>query len=283
MAPAEGGSTGAPPAEPDTASVEAEAVRRWLIATLGAALLLVVFAWIAPRLPAVHRYVAGVLAFACVGAEVLTVAGLAPPLRPRALIGLLLPLGAIVAVALAGSSLPPIAAAALVTVSLLGAGTLVGAVVGRAIEAPGHLLVVAIVSALVDAYSVLHPAGPTAQIIQIEAAVDVLILPWPILGTARIDPVLGVGDIAFAAIYAVASRRHGLSMTRTLAALAVGLAATLAVVLATGAGIPALPFLGAAVVIAQPEARRVPPKDRKKALIGVGVLIGLFALMFALR
>lgn len=258
-------------------------LRRWLVAAIGASAALVLFAWLAPHGPAVHRVVAGVLAFACVGGEVLLVAGSTPPLPPRALVGLGASLAILVAVALAGPALPTIAAAASVTLALLLAGTLVGAVVGRAIEHPGHLVVVAIVSALVDAYSVLHPSGPTAQLVQIETAVDVLILPWPILGTARIEPVLGVGDVAFAAIYAVASRRHGLSMRRTLLALAAALAVTLAVVMSTGIGIPALPFLGAAIAIAHPEARRIPAKDRRKALVGIGLLAAVFVALFALR
>ncbi len=258
-------------------------MHRWLVGALAASATLVLFALIAPHLPAVHRAVAGVLAFACVGGEVLLVAGLAPPLRPRGLVGLGASLAVLVGVALAGPALPTIAAAALVTLALLVAGTLVGAVVGRAIEDPGHLVVVAAVSALVDVYSVLHPTGPTAQLVQIEAAVDVLILPWPLLGTGRIEPVLGVGDVAFAAIYAVATRRHGLSMRRTLLALAAALAVTLAVVMSTGIGIPALPFLGAAIAIAHPEARRVPAKDRRKALVGLGLLLAAFVALFALR
>ncbi|MCA9604633.1 MAG: hypothetical protein KC619_03500 [Myxococcales bacterium] len=264
--------------EPDRA-----ALTRWLLAAAGAAGVLCLFALVAPLAPSVSPYVAGTLAFACVAAEVLTVAALTPPLKAKSLLGLVVPFGLLIGVALLGTALPGLAAAATVTAALLVFGTLTGGVVGRAIEEPGHLLVVAVISALVDVFSVLHPSGPTAQIIQIEAAVNVLILPWPILGTGRIEPVLGLGDIAFGGIYAVASRRHGLSMKKTLIALAVGLAATLAVVMATGAGTPALPFLGAAFVIAHPEARRLAPKDRKRALVGGIVLLAVFGLLFALR
>src|SRR5690606_16553929 len=104
----------------------------------------------------------------------------------RALLLLLLPLSALAALALLGQAVPAVIGAMVVTTCLLGAGTLIGAKVGQAIERPGHLLVVAIVSALVDAFSVLHPRGPTAQIIESESAVAVLVLPWPLLGTSRI-------------------------------------------------------------------------------------------------
>jgi hypothetical protein len=258
----------------------------WIASLLAPAGLLALVAALAPGVPidgSTWLVAAGILAFACVGAEVLTAAGLAPRLPARALLWLPLPIGTLVAVAVAGPALPRLLAAALVTSALLAVGTLLGSVVGAAIDHPGHLIVVAVVSALVDAFSVLHPSGPTAQLVQVQAAIDVLILPWPILGTDRIEPILGVGDIAFAAIYAAAARRHGLPLRRTLAALAAGLCVTLVVVLVTGMGIPALPFLGAAVVIAHPEARRLPAADRKKALLGLAFLLALFAALFALR
>ncbi len=247
------------------------AIGRWLAAIATAAATLVLSALIAPHVPVPEaaRIVGALLAFGAVGAQVVGVSALTPALGPRWLAALPVPVGLLALVAVLGDALAPIAAAALVTAGLLGLGTLVGAVVGGLIERPGYLLVVAIVSALVDAFSVLHPAGPTAQLVEIEAAVNVLLLPFPLLGTDRIEPLLGVGDVAFAALYCVASRRHGLSLPRTAAALAVSLAVTLAVVLATGRGVPALPFLGAAVVLAHPRARRVPPEDRAKATVGV--------------
>ena len=264
------------------AAAEAEG-RRWLLAAGACPLVLTAFAFVAPYGPGVAPYVGGVLAFGFVSAEVLVVSASTPRLRPRALAWLGVPVAGLMVVALAGGDLSTVTAAALVTGALLLLGTMTGGVVGNAIDVPGHLLVVAVVSALVDTFSVLHPSGPTAQIIEIEAAVDVLLLPWPILGTRDIQPVLGVGDIAFAAIYTVASRRHGLPMWRTVAALAVGLAATLAVVIATGRGTPALPFLGAAFVIAQPRARELPKEDRRKALGGLLAIVLVFAALFLWR
>lgn len=265
------------------AAAAAPDLRGWLAAIVGSAAALVAFAFAAPSVGGLPALAPGVLAFACVSAEMLGVAALAPPLRPRWLLALLSPLLLLAAVTLAHDVAPPWASAAAVTVALLAAGTLAGAVVGRAIDDPGHLLVVAAVSALVDVYSVLHPTGPTAQLIEIEAAVNVLLLPWPILGTDVIAPVLGVGDIAFCGIYAVATRRHGLPMSRTIAGLAVGLAVTLVIVLVTGAGTPALPFMGAGVLLAQPRARALPRDDRGKAALGLVALSVALAAAFLLK
>lgn len=263
-------------------------MKRWLGAILAVAAALILVALLAPFVPLpgperVALLAAGILAFVCVSTEVLFVASRAPAVGPRALWGLIPAMALLVGVALAGDVLPRIVAACLVTIGILSFGTLAGAVVGGAIHEAGYLLVVAVISALVDVFSVLHPRGPTAQLIQIEAAVNVLILPWPILGSGRIEPVLGVGDVAFAAIYLVATRRHGLSVRKTVIALAAGLAVTLVVVVATGVGIPALPFLGVAVVLAHPEARRLPKKDRATALLGLGALVIVLGALFLLR
>lgn len=228
---------------------------------------------LSPYLPSPGAAVAAIGAFVLVTVEVIAVAWRAPRLHPRWLLGLLAPFGLIVALALAGTAVPAWLAATCVTVGLLALGTLVGAVVGNAIDEAGYIVVVAVVSALVDSYSVLHPEGPTAQIVEIEVAVNVLLLPMPILGTGEIAPLLGVGDVAFAAIYMVASRRHGLSLARTAVAIGVGLLGTLAIVIATGRGIPALPLMGLAVVIAQPKARALPRKDWVRAAVGIGVLV----------
>jgi hypothetical protein len=269
---------------PSIASPTSKQLLGWLLALTLPPLALVLTALLAPHVPIADTPLLGaaaLLAFACVSAEVLLAAAQVPPLAPRFLWLVAAPVAFTALVIGTGDLLPSIALAAIVTASLLTLGTLIGSVVGSAIENVGHLVVVAIVSAGVDAVSVLHPRGPTAQIVEVQAAVSVLILPWPILGTDRIEPILGVGDIAFAALYLVATRRHGLSVRRTVIALGLGLAVTLAIVLATGVGIPALPFLGAAVVAAHPEARRLPKEDRAKAAWGLLAIGVLFAVLFA--
>lgn len=260
-------------------------LRGWLLAIGGSGVALALLALVAPAVPVPGplRVVAALLAFVAVGAEVLLVGSQVPRLPARWLAAMLLPFGVLVAVALAGPSIPRVLAASLVTLGLLALGSIIGSVVGGAIDEPGYLLVVAIVSAMVDAFSVLHPEGPTAQLIEIEAAVNVLILPFPILGTTRIEPILGVGDVAFATIYFVASRRHGLSLRRTAVALALALIATMLTVMVTEVGVPALPFLGLAMVIAHPEARSVPREDRLKAVIGIAVIALVFGALSLLR
>ena len=224
--------------------------------------------------------VAYVAAFVAVSASALLVAMLAPVMTSArwlvvAALGAALAAGA----GMGGiASRAPLAAAAAVTVALLAAGSVVGGLVGGRLQDAGHLVVVAVISLCVDAFSVLHQAGPSAHVAHDEQLLSVLALPWPMLGTHDVVPVLGVGDVVFAALYVAASRKHALPVGRTLVALAVGFAVAMVLVVVTAAPIPVLPFLGAAIVVAHPRARRIPARDRRVAWIGmvtVGVAVAV--------
>ena len=90
-------------------------------------------------------------------------------------------------------------------------------------------------------------------------------------------PILGVGDVVLAALYLAAATKHGLSRARTLAALAAGFTATFVALLLLERALPALPFLGLAIVLAHPEARLPPREERRQAAIGILVIVALAA------
>lgn len=175
-----------------------------------------------------------------------------------------------------------LATALIVTAAILFGATLVGSVVGAAIEHAGHLLFVAIVSAAADIVSVVHPSGPSAAIAQSKAALSLLALPWPMLGTPKLEAFLGAGDVVFTALYVASSRRLGLSLVRTGLALTLGYAVTMVAVIAFEAPVPALPLLGLAMVLAHPEARRPPKRDRVRGF-AIAVLAVGFAALLLLR
>lgn len=253
---------------------------RWLGAVGAAIAVLVLAGMAAPGLP-LHPLLGYVVAFVAVGASVLATAAACPAPRPRHLALLPVPAASLLAVHLSGGH--GLDAAVAVTASLLLAGTLLGATVGTAIEHPGHLVFVAVVSAAADIFSVNHPAGPSAAIVESEAALSLLALPWPMLGTPAIEPVLGVGDVVFTALYVAAARAHGLGRARTLWALAFALVATLVTVIALELPLPALPYLGAAMLIAHPEARRPPAADRVKGTLAAAAIVAAVVAAFVLR
>ena len=245
----------------------------WLAALAGSVALLCCAGWIAPRLPLfpVFAFIAG---FTAVSGESLFVSLLVPHALPRMLPWLAFPLAALVVVRMTGST--GLLAAATVTAALLAAGTLTGSVVGSAIEHPGHIGFVAVASSLADVASVYSPAGVTAAVVRSPALLSVLSLPWPMLGTPQFESFLGIGEVLFSSLYLAASRGNGLSVRRTLLALCGGFVLTLFALLLFELDIPALPFLGAAVVLAQPRTRRPAEADRRRGLVGMALLLLIF-------
>ncbi len=200
--------------------------------------------------------VAYTIAFVVVACSIVGCALACPNPRPR--ITILIVFTAVICLLglkACAAHMHPLLQACLVTIALLAGGTSLGAWVGYRIETPSHLLAVAVVSSLVDAFSVLHDAGPSAQIAQSAEMLSLLALPWPMLGTADLIPVIGVGDVVFAALYVGACRVHRLSLVRTCVALSCGFLLTLVALFVFVRPIPALPFLGMCIVIAHPQAR----------------------------
>jgi hypothetical protein len=255
------------------------ALARWFASAIGAALLLVGAALVAPYVPVAPLF-AFVIGFAAVATSMVTTA-LAAPLLPRsALAGVLLAIAALVLVyALDLARGSSITGAAVITCALLLGASCVGAVVARGVEDPGHLLVVAVVFTLVDTASVFHKAGPTAAIVENETLLSLVALPWPQLGarTLTIEPFLGMGDIIATALFVGVAKKHGLDVGRTAAALFGALALTMAIVLLTEIPIPVLPFMAFSVLLVHPRARRLRKQDRKPALIGLLALMLVYA------
>jgi hypothetical protein len=218
---------------------------------------------------AVEPVTAFVIGFCAVVASALATSAVCPPFSRRALLGMI-PLALLASLAQSGRA--DLSTALAVTLVLLLAGTCMGSVIGSAIEHPGHLIFVAIVSAAADVASVFHPSGPSAVIVQSKQALSLLALPWPMLGTDQIEPFLGVGDVVFTALYVAATRRHALGLRRTLLGLTLGYLVTMVSVVTFAATLPALPFLGLGVVLAQPRARRPPAGDRVRGF-GVAALV----------
>jgi hypothetical protein len=254
-------------------------VRAWLTTIVAVVALFLAALLVSPALPLAGR-AAYVLPFSAVTAAILAAALTSPALTPRALVWLAPPALLLTALALSGASADSRLGAAAVLGSLLAAGSLAGAVLGGRIEAPGHLVVVAAASTFADLYSVLHASGPSQAALHAPRLLSVLALPWPIPGTREVDPMIGVGDVVFAAVYLAAARKHALPVRRITAALAAGFLGTMLLVLTLERPLPVLPALGLAVLAVEPRAWRVPAKDRVPALIGIAVLGGVFAFLF---
>jgi len=249
---------------------------RWLAAVGAAVILLIAGIFVAPHLSLSLRK-AYVIGFCIVVCETLVVSLLTPRISLRILLFALIPVSSLLAIHFAGD-LGAVGAIG-VTAALLVVGPMIGSVVGAAIEHPGHLIFVAVVSAIADVFSVYSPQGPTAVIVRTPEMLSVLSLPWPLLGSDEITGFLGVGDIVFTTLYFNASRKHRLGHFRTVTALVFAFAVTMVLVVCMEMPIPVLPFMGLAIVLFHPITRKPPEKDIRKGWIAVLVIAAIACLL----
>lgn len=250
----------------------------WALCLFGTALAFLVSHVLGAAVPVgpLEAYMAG---FVCVVAAAV-VAGMFAPDTPRVVVPIALAAFAGIACAVWLSARPPGWPGALtVTLALLAAGSSFGALVGARIQEAGHLFFVALASALADLFSVVSPEGPSAAIAKSEVALSVAALAWPMIGSTGIEPFLGVGDVVFTGLYLASTRRHGLSLRRSAVALACGYGLTMLTVVVFEVVVPALPFLGAAMLIAQPAMRRPKPADMRRGLVVLSVMAAVFLVL----
>jgi hypothetical protein len=186
------------------------------------------------------------------------------------------------AVSVAGAALLALAAAALagpmglvtlvvVDAALVALAWAVGGSIGRRVGHPGHLLAACLVAAAADLASVVHPQGPTHAIVKSERALSLLAISFPVPSTHAFAPVLGVGDLLFAALALGVAAQHRLSVLRMAALIALGvLVAGLAAALFETA-VPALIPMAAAIAMGLPAARRLQPQDRRTTQLAAAV------------
>jgi hypothetical protein len=107
--------------------------------------------------------------------------------------------------------------------------------------------------------------------------IALIALPWPLWGTGTIQPVLGVGDIVFVALYLAAYARHRLSLVRGALGLAAGFFAGLLLLITLERAIPLLPLLGAGAVLGDRGARALEKRELATALAVTAVLLVVLA------
>lgn len=238
--------------------------------------------WLAVYSPGapVTAYVVG---FACVVCSSLGVAWFVPSVRWAGIVGASLGALLMVVALLSPPGQMEAYPALCVLAGLLLLGTGLGALIGRRIQHPSHLLFVALVSSVADILSLTQPGGISKAIAEEPRALALLALPWPLLGSAEIAPFLGVSDVVFASLYLHASRAHVLPLLRSVGALFFGFALTAALVLLLQRPVPVLPLLGASIVLAQPRARAASAEDLRRGAWVLAALALVIATVFMRR
>lgn len=166
---------------------------------------------------------------------------------------------------------PPshVAMGVLIDVSLVAVAHTIGAAIGSRVQHAGHFLPAAVVAACADIVSVTHPSGPTHQLVKSERALTVVAFSFPPPGARDLVPALGVGDLVFLALALAVGVAHGVSRARIALLGVVGALAAGALSVVLERPIPALPAIGAALLLGTPAFRRVPPRDKRVAALAI--------------
>ncbi len=177
---------------------------------------------------------------------------------------------------------PPVLGGLVGAVGLVAVASVLGGAVGGRMEAPGHLLAVALTSSAVDLWSVSSPSGPTHHVVQTPALLRLLTVGVAIPPERGPHPAVGFGDVVFVALYFAAASRFDLPRRRMAAALAASLVGAGALALWMDRPVPALPAMGVFVVATQPLARGIRAKDRRPTLLAA-LLLAASAIRAATR
>ncbi len=170
-----------------------------------------------------------------------------------------------------------------VDAALVVVGWGVGTAIGRRVEHAGHLLPATVVAASADVVSIVSPHGVTHAIVRSERALSLLAVSFPLAGTTEIAPALGAGDLVFIGVVLGAARAHALPYARAVALCIVGALAAGGLSFALQAEVPALPTIGAAVIVGLPAARRLRRRDLTTATAAIALSLTLAAATLASR
>jgi len=172
----------------------------------------------------------------------------------------------------------PLAARMVVGLTLVVVSFGAGTILAGMVESTRYVVPMCLVAALADIWSVL--AGPTKKIVESknEFVMSHAFVGQPFIGADEMNPVAGVADIIFIAMFLCIAARLGLSMRRALLGAFGGLAAGLVVAAAVG-GVPGLPFIGAGFVLANWRAVRPGRAEMKKTAVFMAAMLVVFAVI----
>lgn len=143
----------------------------------------------------------------------------------------------------------------LANIGLLIAATGAGLLAARGLQHPNYLVMAAVVGALTDIFSVYH--GPTKIIISTQAF-PYMSYHWGLIGGGGIAPCVGIGDFLFLALYLAGASKFGLNRNSTLVAMCAAFVLGFLTLLVSPGGIPALPFMSAALLATHWKSLRAP-------------------------
>lgn len=171
-------------------------------------------------------------------------------------------------------------AAIIVDLALVSLAHVLGSAIGGRVQHAGHLLPATVVAACADVISISHPQGPTHAIVESEQAMSLLAFAFPVPGHLAMAPALGAGDLVFTALWLAAAVKHRLSTSRVALGALLGALISGLVSAALQTSVPALPAIGALLLLLTPAARRLEGRDKQISVYAIVIAVALAIFVF---
>ena len=166
-----------------------------------------------------------------------------------------------------------------INVLLLTAGLSLGVLLGRQVEKASHIFAIIVLGAVMDVWSVT--AGVTEQISASPHTSYYFLFNWPLAGRGGVTyPLLGSTDFFFITLFLFLAWKFGLPPLRNLLGMAGAVAGAILSALVLQRGVPALPFIGAAVLVLNFREIRPDRKELLQIIAGAAVILAIFALLW---
>jgi hypothetical protein len=169
-----------------------------------------------------------------------------------------------------------------INVLLLAAALSLGVLVGKQVEKASHIFAIVVLGSVMDLWSV--GVGVTEEIVSSPGSSYYFLLNWPLAGKGGVTyPLIGATDFLFVALFLFLAHRFHFPVSRNVIGMAAAVAFSVLSALVLQRGMPALPFIAAAVLVLN--FRAILPDRRELTQIAVGtvVLLALFSILWRVR
>lgn len=166
---------------------------------------------------------------------------------------------------------------AAINITLMGIAISGGILVSSMIKKPSYLIPLTAAAGLADIWSVVF--GVTNKIVQSKTAMNYLLFTFPIPGKG-INPIIGVTDFVFAAMFLSLTYRFNMPVIRTRIILAASFIISISIAVFGGFGVPVLPVMGMLFIIGQyKHIKIVDPKEKRDAWLGILIITAALAMV----
>jgi hypothetical protein len=169
-----------------------------------------------------------------------------------------------------------------INLCLLAAALSLGVLVGKQVEKASHIFAIVVIGSVMDLWSL--SGGVTEEIAASPYNCYYFLLNWPLAGKGGMTyPLIGATDFLFVALFLFLAHRFHFSVSRNALGMAAAVALSVLSALVLQKGVPALPFIAAAVLVLNFRAILPDRRELTKIAVGTVVLVALLSILWKMR